>query len=85
MLNTEFTEWMYGFCCLSNETSLSARQLWIIKNHLNLVFAVEGFLDKRNQWLDDVILSLVEGDVITSPSISLIHEIFAKYARIDGA
>lgn len=80
MLNIEFRHWLYGYFKLSDHCELTAHQLWIIKNHLNLVFAVEQYLDEDNNWLDEAILSLVEHDNIAEPPKDLVQEIYKRYA-----
>ncbi len=79
MLNCEFHHWLYGYFKLSDDCLLTSNQLWIIKNHLNLVFAVENYLDEDNGWLDGVILSLVQNNKIVEPPISLVEEIYKRY------
>jgi len=39
MTTVNFVYWLQGFLELSNENSISDKQLSIIKNHLNMVFA----------------------------------------------
>lgn len=52
MTNDEFKIWLSGYFELENShTILSAKQLWIIHNHLKLVLAVSGDLDEKNKWL----------------------------------
>lgn len=52
MTNDEFRIWLSGYVALEDNTAvLNAKQLWIIHNHLNLVAAVSGELDEKNNWL----------------------------------
>ncbi|HTM64055.1 MAG TPA: hypothetical protein VL360_06095 [Gammaproteobacteria bacterium] len=52
MTNQEFKIWLSGYFDLENgKTVLSAKQLWIIHNHLQLVLTVSGELDEKNKWL----------------------------------
>lgn len=45
MTNEEFRAWINGFLTLSESTSLNKHQITIIKNHANLVLAIEKELD----------------------------------------
>lgn len=45
MTNDEFKCWINGYLALSTEDFINMKQLAIIKNHINLVKSVEGFLD----------------------------------------
>ncbi len=59
MTNNEFKMWLSGYFELENaSTVLSAKQLWIIHNHLRLVLAVSGELDDHNKWLKSRLESL---------------------------
>ena len=52
MTNNEFKIWLSGYFDLEiSRVLLSAKQLWIIHNHLQLVQAVSGELDEKNKWL----------------------------------
>lgn len=52
MTNSEFRDWLRGFFELSPEdVSLTAEQLQVIVNHLNLAEAVELELDEFNKAL----------------------------------
>lgn len=52
MTNDEFQIWLSGYIALENDDAiLSAKQLWIIHNHLQLVQTVTGSLTEENQWL----------------------------------
>ncbi len=79
MHNHEFAEWLFGYLSLSEASDFKPRQLWIIKNHLNLVQAVDGELDTNNAWLDNQIVQLAKDNVIQSPPPSLSQEIRARY------
>jgi hypothetical protein len=81
MYNSEFRQWLYGYYTLSGSKDLSSKQLWIIKNHLNLVCAVEGRLDITNQWLDDIIVAHVKGGVIKKIPEYLELEIYEQYSK----
>lgn len=48
MYNREFVRWMEGYFELMPEDALDRKKLFIIKNHLNLVMAVEGKLGELN-------------------------------------
>ena len=82
MLNSEFTHWLYGYCKLESNSKLTPKQLWIIKNHLNLVYAVEGHLDEPNAWLEHIILDLTIGNIIQEPSKDICNEIFNRYLSL---
>lgn len=45
MTNDEFKCWINGYLELSTEEWINTKQLIIIKNHINLVKAVDGVLD----------------------------------------
>lgn len=83
MRNNDFTEWLYGYCALSNTQHLNAKQLWIIKNHLNLVQAVDGHLNDNNRWLDEQIIALAKDNLIQSPPPQLVQEIFERYGILN--
>jgi hypothetical protein len=59
MKNSEFIVWLQGYLELCPEDILDIRKLRIIRNHLNLVQAVEGQLSDLNQsyrtWISDLI------------------------------
>lgn len=82
MLNSEFTHWLYGYCKLELNNKLTPKQLWIIKNHLNLVYAVEAYLDELNSWLENIILNLTTGNIIQEPSEKVCTEIFSRYLSL---
>ena len=83
MRNTEFAEWLYGYYALGGAKQLTPKQLWIIKNHLNLVFAVEQQLDADNQWLDDQIVALANDNIIGNPTPELLDAIYARYGKAE--
>lgn len=59
MTNDEFQIWLTGYIELEDIAAvLSAKQLWIIHNHLNLVEKVCGELDGKNTWLKKRLKSL---------------------------
>jgi hypothetical protein len=45
MTNLEFRCWIKGFVELSEQTTIDAQQLEIIRNHANLVRAIDGQVD----------------------------------------
>lgn len=49
MTNEEFRAWINGYLTLSDETSFNDHQINIIKNHANLVIAVDKKLDSDNK------------------------------------
>ncbi|MDI1351431.1 MAG: hypothetical protein PSV35_01475 [bacterium] len=53
MTNNEFEAWISGYIELKGECALNERQIEIIRNHANLVVAVDGFLTVSNQTLVD--------------------------------
>jgi hypothetical protein len=48
MLNYEFVLWIEGYIDLCPNSDLSSKKLRVIRNHLNLVKAVEGQLGDFN-------------------------------------
>lgn len=69
MTNNEFKIWLSGYFDLeSSREVLSAKQLWIIHNHLQLVLAVSGELDEKNKWLKYRLAGLHK--VVTTPFMS---------------
>lgn len=49
MTNNEFNFWLNGYFELTGkEENLTLKQLHIIKNHLDLVKTVDGYLDEKN-------------------------------------
>lgn len=79
MLNGEFRHWLAGYFELSESGELTSATLWIIKNHLNLVFAVERFLEPDLLWLDEQILALSRNGQIASPPKALTDEIRSRF------
>ncbi len=51
MTNYEYACWVRGFLQLCPDIALDKRKVQILKNHLNLVTAVEGKLGEKNQLL----------------------------------
>jgi hypothetical protein len=49
MTNAEFAAWVRGYVELCPQDTLTPGKLQIIRNHLNLVSAVDGQLDGRNE------------------------------------
>jgi len=79
MTNSEFRHWLAGYLELSLLPEFTPKTLWIIKNHLNLVFAVESHFDADLQWLDQAILALKNGREIKLPSEELINAIKHRF------
>ncbi len=61
MKNREVQWWLMGFLELCDKP-LDQKKLTIIKNHLNLVRAVEGELDELNTAIEDRIKEIKEND-----------------------
>ena len=57
MKNYEFVVWLEGYIDLCDESELTAKKLIVIRNHLNLVKAVEGELGELNAGIYDIISS----------------------------
>lgn len=51
MSNDEFQAWVQGYMLLAQDKPLNEQQIFIIKNHANLVEAVDGPLTLDNQML----------------------------------
>lgn len=63
MQNYEFVTWLEGYFDLCSISNINNKKLQIIKNHLNLVIAVEGELGPLNQEIYDLISKAIkEGD-----------------------
>lgn len=56
MTTEQFCYWMQGFFEISNPKELNAKQVQIIKDHLNLVFNKQT--PDRNQEEDDILSTL---------------------------
>jgi hypothetical protein len=57
MTNKEFYYWLNGYFTLNPVPLVSQREIAIIKNHLNLVKEVDGFLSEDNQKINDWLAS----------------------------
>ena len=53
MTNQEFKAWLLGYKELAGDVPVNERQIRIIKNHSNLVIAIDGFLNQENQAVVD--------------------------------
>jgi hypothetical protein len=53
MTNREFVLWLWGFLELCAPQSISRKMLYIIRNHMNLVLAVDGKFGDFNQLIYD--------------------------------
>ena len=70
MTNNEFRHWLNGFFLLSGEdTTLNVKQLYVIRNHLNLVQEVEGQLDHLNAAFLKRISEILESSEKDDPEI----------------
>lgn len=47
MTHNEFNLWINGYILLSTEDDITQKQMSIIKNHAELVKAVEGYWDQK--------------------------------------
>ncbi len=64
MTNYEYACWVRGFLQLCPDVALNRKKLYILKNHLNLVFAVEKNLGEKNQLVLDKIIELQSKELI---------------------
>ena len=62
MLNYEFLTWLEGYLDLCPDSAVNTKKLRIIRNHLNLVIAVEGELGPLNQEIYDLVSVAIEKD-----------------------
>ena len=62
MLNYEFICWLEGYLDLCPEDIINKKKLRIIRNHLNLVIAVEGSLGEINQVIMKEVSRLIENN-----------------------
>ena len=70
MKNSEFAIWMKGYFELCQEDMLNHKKLYIIKNHLNLVHAVETCLTPANENIFRAVTSaLNEGNSISQSAL----------------
>ena len=60
MYNREFHVWMAGYLELCPENVVGRQQLYIIKNHLRLVEAVDGQLDPANRRIFEQVNAALE-------------------------
>jgi hypothetical protein len=60
MKNSEFIIWLQGYLELCDD-SINKKKLRIMKNHLNLVKAVEGQLNDLNQIFYEKISNYIQG------------------------
>lgn len=55
MTHNEFKLWINGYTLLSTEDEITQKQINIIKNHADLVKAVEGYWDpKLSRFISDL-------------------------------
>jgi hypothetical protein len=83
MLNKEFRAWIQGYLELTKTPELTSHRLWVIKNHLNLVYEVEKYLDEDNLWLDKRIVDLASGDSILEPHKALLKAMKVRYRDVE--
>jgi hypothetical protein len=62
MTNREFLIWLLGYIQLCAGDGLNRKRLFIIKNHLNLVRAVEGHFSGVNTKIWDAVVEHLEKD-----------------------
>lgn len=67
MTNEDFKYWINGYLALSTEDFISKNQLTVIKNHINLVKAVEKNLDESIQQLLTFINEGINQDTTIHP------------------
>ena len=60
MKNYEFIVWLEGYLDVCSSDTLNRKKLYIIKNHLNLVKGVEGFLGEVNTQIYNLISNKLE-------------------------
>lgn len=53
MTNREFVLWLWGFLELCLPQMITRKMLYIIRNHMNLVLAVDGSFGEFNQKIYD--------------------------------
>jgi hypothetical protein len=82
MTNDEFKCWINGYLTLSTEDFISIKQLVIIKNHINLVKAIEGSLDLNIEHF----LSMIEENMKkeTLNHLSELKETWSKYLTLQA-
>ena len=64
MTNQEFKAWLMGYKLLAKDAPVNERQIRIIKNHSNLVIAIDGFLNQENQAVIDNLDALMSQKLI---------------------
>jgi hypothetical protein len=60
MTNREFVVWLIGFLELCEPVAIDRKMLFILKNHLNLVIAVEKELGEINQQIYNEVTRLLD-------------------------
>ena len=79
MTNYEFSMWLCGFILLDNTvTSVSAKQILIILNHLNLAKEVDGYLDDNNKWVEDWVMNIIKKKDFSEENLKLFTEKLKK-------
>ena len=76
MKNYEFICWLEGYLDLCPDDEITPKKLRIIRNHLNLVVAVEGKLGEINQLIMSEVTRLLDN---SSPNEDL--NLFKVFAR----
>ena len=70
MLNYEFVCWLEGYFDLCPEDRLDRKKLRILRNHLNLVKAVEGELGPLNTNIYDTISKYLDDEKLTEEEVA---------------
>ena len=68
MTNEEFKYWINGYMALSSEDLLTVRQLIIIKNHIDLVDAVDGPLETHIESFQRLVKSTIDNNTLLNRS-----------------
>ena len=80
MKNYEFICWLEGYRDLCSDDRVTPKKLRILRNHLNLVRAVEGALGEINESIMQEISRLLDNDVSQEEMQNFL--LFAQ-ARVD--
>ena len=80
MTHDEFKCWIRGYLTLSTENFMDINQPTIIKNHINLVKSVDGFLD----FTIEHFLAVIEDNIKTKTILNLsdLKETWSHYLTL---
>ena len=76
MTNEEFKYWINGYMALSSEDALTVRQLIIMRNHIDLVEAVDGPLEAPIESLQHMVKSNIDNNTSLN-RLDLKHLVFS--------